>query len=83
MILVVGVNGTGKTTTIGKLACTCATRSAGPSSSAQATRSVPPRSTSSTWAERAGAEFVGPEGSDPGAVAFDAVAAAASSASTS
>ena len=36
------------------------------------------------WAERTGCEIVrGPEGSDPGAVAFDAIAAAASAAPTS
>ena len=48
VILVVGVNGTGKTTSIGKLAGTCARRSARPSSSAPPTRSGPPRSSSSS-----------------------------------
>ena len=76
MILVVGVNGTGKTTTIGKLAWhlqqTLGQRvliAAADTFRAAAVEQL------QRWSERAGCEFVrGPEGSDPGAVAFDAVA---------
>jgi fused signal recognition particle receptor len=76
VILVAGVNGTGKTTTVGKLAWHLRTelgrnvvvgaadtfRAAGVEQLEQ-------------WAQRAGAAFVqGPAGADPGAVAYDAVA---------
>jgi fused signal recognition particle receptor len=76
VILVVGVNGTGKTTTIGKLAWHLQKTlgqqvliAAGDTFRAAAVEQL------ERWAERAGCEFVrGPEGSDPGAVAFDAIA---------
>ncbi len=76
MILVVGVNGTGKTTTIGKLAWhlrhTLGQKvvvGAADTFRAAAVEQL------ERWAERADVELVkGPEGSDPGAVAFDAVA---------
>jgi fused signal recognition particle receptor len=76
VILVVGVNGTGKTTTIGKLAWhlqkTLGQKvliAAADTFRAAAVEQL------ERWSERAGCEFVrGPEGSDPGAVAFDAVA---------
>jgi fused signal recognition particle receptor len=78
VILVVGVNGTGKTTTIGKLAWhlrhtlgRTVVIGAADTFRAAAVEQL------EQWAERAGAEFVkGREGSDPGAVAFDAVARA-------
>ncbi|HWH43168.1 MAG TPA: signal recognition particle-docking protein FtsY [Thermoleophilaceae bacterium] len=78
VILVVGVNGTGKTTTIGKLAWHLREEldrsvllAAGDTFRAAAVEQL------GIWAERAGADFVraGP-GSDPGAVAFDAIGAA-------
>lgn len=76
--LFVGVNGVGKTTTIGKLAkreC-AAGRSvvlaAGDTFRAAAAEQL------GTWAERAGAHFVrGAEGADPSSVVFDGVEAAA------
>ena len=72
--MVVGVNGAGKTTTIGKLAARL-TRdhkkvviAAGDTFRAAASEQL------DVWAERAGATLVrGPDGSDPGAVVFDAV----------
>jgi fused signal recognition particle receptor len=78
VILVVGVNGTGKTTTIGKLAWHLQQElgksvllAAGDTYRAAAVEQL------AQWAERAGCELVRAEqGSDPGAVAFDAVAAA-------
>jgi len=76
VILVVGVNGTGKTTTIGKLAWHLQ-RTLGRSvliGAADTFRAAAVEQLE-RWAERAGCEFVrGPEGADPGAVAFDAVA---------
>ena len=76
MILVVGVNGTGKTTTIGKLAWHLRNTlgktvviGAADTFRAAAVEQL------ERWGERAGVDVVkGPEGSDPGAVAFDAVA---------
>ena len=78
VILMVGVNGTGKTTTIGKLAWHLQRElgksvllAAGDTYRAAAVEQL------AEWAERAGCELVRAEqGSDPGAVAFDAVAAA-------
>ncbi len=77
VILMTGVNGTGKTTSIGKIAWhlreagkTCVI-GAGDTFRAAAGEQL------ETWAERAGADFVSSEsGADPAAVAFDAVAAA-------
>ena len=76
VILVVGVNGTGKTTTIGKLAWHLKNTlgktviiGAADTFRAAAVEQL------ERWGERAGVDVVkGPEGSDPGAVAFDAVA---------
>jgi fused signal recognition particle receptor len=76
VILVVGVNGTGKTTTIGKLAWHLRQElgqrvviGAADTFRAAAVEQL------ERWADRAGVELVkGPEGSDPGAVAFDAIA---------
>jgi fused signal recognition particle receptor len=76
VILVVGVNGTGKTTTIGKLAWhlrqTLGLKvviGAADTFRAAAVEQL------ERWGERAGVDVVkGPEGSDPGAVAFDAIA---------
>jgi fused signal recognition particle receptor len=75
VIMVAGVNGTGKTTTIGKLAWHLrhvAGRSvlvgAADTFRAAAVEQL------AEWARRAEAELVtGPEGSDPGSVAFEAV----------
>ena len=76
MILVVGVNGTGKTTTIGKLAWHLR-KTLGADGRDRRGRHVPRRGgrAARAWGERAGVDVVkGPEGSDPGAVAFDAIA---------
>jgi fused signal recognition particle receptor len=78
VIMVTGVNGTGKTTTIGKVAWHLQKElglevivAAADTYRAAAVEQL------SEWAERAGCEIVkGAEGGDPGAVAFDAVAAA-------
>jgi len=80
VILVVGVNGTGKTTTIGKLAWHLH-REFGLSVivAAADTYRAAAIEQLETWAERAGAEIVrGASGGDPGAVVFDAVSAAES-----
>ena len=78
VILAVGVNGTGKTTTIGKLAWHLQ-REQGRSVLLGAADTFRAAATEQLegWAQRAGCEIVtGPEGSDPGAVAFEAVAQA-------
>ena len=74
MTMVVGVNGAGKTTTIGKLAAKLTRNgkkvviAAGDTFRAAATEQL------DVWADRAHATLVsGPDGSDPGAVVFDAV----------
>jgi fused signal recognition particle receptor len=76
VILVVGVNGTGKTTTIGKLAWHLR-RELGQTvviGAADTFRAAAVEQLEQ-WAQRAGCDLVkGPEGSDPGAVAFDAIA---------
>ena len=77
VVLVVGVNGTGKTTTVGKLAEHGPARRRHGRWSAPPTRSARPRASSSRPGRaRAGADFVGSvHGQDPAAVAYDAVAA--------
>ncbi len=76
-VLVVGVNGTGKTTTIGKLANRLQSEgkkvmlAAGDTFRAAASEQL------SIWGERAGIPVIKhKEGADPGAVVFDAVSAA-------
>src|SRR4051812_36808274 len=80
LLMVVGVNGTGKTTTIGKLAWHLR-RELGLSVlvAAADTYRAAAIEQLETWAERAGVEIVrGAPGGDPGAVVFDAIAAAES-----
>ena len=76
VILVVGVNGTGKTTTIGKLAWHLR-QTLGRSvviGAADTFRAAAVEQLE-RWGERAGVEVIkGPEGSDPGSVAFEAIA---------
>jgi fused signal recognition particle receptor len=80
VVMVVGVNGTGKTTTIGKLAWHLREElglsvvvAAADTYRAAAIEQL------EHWAERAGVELVrGSPGGDPGAVVFDAIAAAES-----
>jgi fused signal recognition particle receptor len=79
VILVVGVNGTGKTTTIGKLAAKLAEHGRSVLVAAADTFRAAAEEQLEIWARRAGADFVGSErGGDPAAVAFDAIAAAES-----
>jgi fused signal recognition particle receptor len=78
VILAVGVNGTGKTTTAGKLAWHLQ-RELGQSVLLAAADTFRAAATEQLegWAQRAGCEIVtGAEGSDPGAVAFEAIAEA-------
>ena len=77
VILVVGVNGTGKTTTVGKLAKHYAGAGRRVLVGACDTFRAAAIAQLEVWAERAGAEMVRPlQGADPAAVAFDALAAA-------
>ena len=77
VILVVGVNGTGKTTTAGKLAKRYVGAGRKVLLAACDTFRAAAISQLEVWAERAGADMVRPrQGADPGAVAFDALAAA-------
>ncbi len=76
VILVVGVNGTGKTTTIGKLAHKLREHGRSVLLGAGDTFRAAAEEQLEIWATRAGADFVGaPAGADPAAVAFDAVEA--------
>ena len=76
VILVVGVNGTGKTTTIGKLAYQLRRHGRSVLLGAADTFRAAAEEQLEIWADRAGADFVGgSSGADPGAVAFDAVEA--------
>ncbi len=77
VVLIVGVNGSGKTTTIGKLATRLhadglkVMLAAGDTFRAAAIEQL------GVWAERSGAQLVAqPSGADPGAVVFDALQAA-------
>ncbi len=74
VVLVAGVNGTGKTTTTGKLARVLVAQGATVVLGAADTFRAAAADQLQTWAERVGAEVVrGKEGADPAAVAFDAV----------
>jgi fused signal recognition particle receptor len=78
VLLMVGVNGTGKTTTIGKIAWHLS-REMGLSVvlAAADTYRAAAAEQLAEWAERAGAELIrGEAGADPGAVAYDAISAA-------
>lgn len=77
VILVVGVNGSGKTTTIGKLARRCADEDLSVLLAAGDTFRAAAIEQLEVWAERSGAEFAAQlPGADPGAVVFDALEAA-------
>ncbi len=77
VILVVGVNGSGKTTTIGKLAKRLAGQGHTVSLAASDTFRAAAGEQLEVWAQRAGAHIVSQQrGADPGAVAFDAVTSA-------
>ena len=78
VILVVGVNGVGKTTTIGKLARKFASEGRKVMLGAADTFRAAAVDQISVWAERAGVDIVKQQmGSDPAAVAFDTVKSAA------
>ena len=77
VILVVGVNGVGKTTTIGKLACHFKEAGKSVILAAADTFRAAASEQLTIWAERAGVPIVAHgEGADPAAVVFDAVASA-------
>ncbi|HYZ79422.1 MAG TPA: signal recognition particle-docking protein FtsY [Gaiellaceae bacterium] len=77
VLLVVGVNGTGKTTTIGKLAFRLAEHGRSVVVGAADTFRAAAEEQLEIWARRAGAAFVGSErGADPASVAYDAIDAA-------
>jgi len=74
VLLVVGVNGTGKTTTVGKLARVLVADGRRVVLGAADTFRAAAADQLQTWASRVGAEVVrGAEGADPASVAFDAV----------
>jgi fused signal recognition particle receptor len=74
VVLVTGVNGTGKTTTTGKLARVLVADGRTVLLGAADTFRAAAVEQLATWAERVGAEVVrGKEGADPAAVAFDSV----------
>lgn len=77
VILVVGVNGVGKTTTIGKIACRLREEGHPVLLAAADTFRAAAIGQLQVWAERAGAQIVRhQEGADSSAVAFDALRAA-------
>lgn len=77
VVLIVGVNGTGKTTTTGKLARLIVADGRTVVLGAADTFRAAASEQLQTWGDRVGAHVVrGPDGSDPAAVAFDAVGTA-------
>jgi fused signal recognition particle receptor len=76
VVLIVGVNGTGKTTTVGKLARLAREQGQTPIICAADTFRAAAVDQLQIWAERAGVEIVRTrEGADPAAVVYDAMAA--------
>ncbi len=79
VVLFLGVNGTGKTTTVAKLAWRLQSAGERVIVAASDTYRAGAREQLEAWAERVGCDFVGGRpGGDPAAVAFDAVEAARS-----
>src|SRR5690606_26724085 len=77
VVLIVGVNGTGKTTTVGKLAAHLKATGRTPMVCAADTFRAAAVEQLEVWATRAGVDFIrATSGSDPAAVVFDAVTAA-------
>lgn len=77
VILVIGVNGVGKTTTIGKMAARFVKEGKKVTLAAADTFRAAAIDQLQIWAERAGADIIKQnEGSDPAAVVFDAISAA-------
>jgi len=75
VIMVAGVNGAGKTTSIGKLTKHLATEGASVLLAAADTFRAAAREQLAVWADRNTAEIISKEGGDPAAVALDAVSA--------
>ena len=75
VIMVAGVNGAGKTTSIGKLTAHLANEGASVLLAAADTFRAAAREQLSVWAERNAVEIISQEGGDPAAVSFDAVSA--------
>jgi fused signal recognition particle receptor len=74
VVLVVGVNGSGKTTTVGKIARILVAEDRSVVLGAADTFRAAAVEQLATWGERVGVEVVrGPEGTDPASVAFEAV----------
>ena len=77
IVMMVGVNGTGKTTTIGKIAYALGQGGRSVSLAASDTFRAAAGEQLETWASRSGSHLVAQaHGADPGAVAYDAVQAA-------
>ena len=77
IVLVVGVNGTGKTTTVGKLASLLRREDASPLICAADTFRAAASDQLAVWADRAGVDLVKARpGTDPAAIVFDAIEAA-------
>jgi fused signal recognition particle receptor len=77
VILVVGVNGTGKTTTVGKLSRVLISQEKSVLMGAADTFRAAAAEQLQTWGDRVGAAVVrGPEGGDPASVAFEACSVA-------
>jgi fused signal recognition particle receptor len=75
VIMVTGVNGAGKTTSIGKLTRHLADQGASVLLAAADTFRAAAREQLSVWAQRTTVEIISQEGGDPAAVSFDAVSA--------
>ncbi len=74
IVLVVGVNGSGKTTTVGKIARILVAEDRSVVLGAADTFRAAAVEQLATWGERVGVEVVrGPEGTDPASVAFESV----------
>lgn len=79
VVLIVGVNGSGKTTSIAKLAHRWQSQGRDPLLAAADTYRAAAVDQLDIWAKRTGVDIVkGPQGGDPGAVVFDALQAAGS-----
>jgi fused signal recognition particle receptor len=76
IIVIAGVNGSGKTTSIGKLAKWLQGRGLNVMLAAGDTFRAAAREQLTAWGERNGVSVIGQQGGDPGAVVFDAIGAA-------
>jgi fused signal recognition particle receptor len=76
VMMIAGVNGSGKTTSIGKLAKWLQAQGRSVLLAAGDTFRAAAREQLAVWGEKNGVAVIGQQGGDPGAVVFDAVAAA-------